>query len=261
MRWPPCCTRPTPATARPLTHIVENRYGIVAEAADGAVYGGGIYDGHFNVDPMHDNNGIIRIYGLSLFHPRLHDVFMIGLASGSWAQVVANDPNLRRLTIVEINPGYLPLVRERPEVASLLKNPKVTIVIDDANRWLKRHPAARFDAIVANATYHFRANASNLLSVEFNRMIAAHLNRGGVYLYNTTDSQRVQRTGCESFRFGYRFFNFMLTGNDPIPIDSAEWRKTLTAYRIDGRPSYDLATPAGSRRWTSPWRSPPMPPC
>lgn len=224
----------------PFAELVENRYGIVAASPDGTVYGGGIYDGQFNTDLVHDTNGVIRAYSLSLFHPAPRNVFMIGLASGSWAQVVANNPEVHHLTIVEINPGYLPLIRQHAEVATLLKNPKVTIIIDDANRWLKRHPRERYDAIVANTTYHFRSNASTLLSVEFNRMVAAHLNRGGIYMVNTTESARVALTGCESFRYGYRFFNNMVLSDDTIRIDGARWRNNLLAIQIDGRPALDL---------------------
>jgi spermidine synthase len=231
----------------PLADVVENRYGIVAVSTDGTVYGGGVYDGRFNTDPVRDSNGIVRAYALSLFHPAPRDVFMIGLASGSWAQVVANNPEVRRLTIVEINPGYLPLVRKQAEVASLLRNPKVTIIIDDANRWLKRHPQERYDAIVANATYHFRSNAATLLSVEFNRMIASHLKRGGIYMDNTTESARVAVTGCDSFHYGYRFFNNMVLSNDPIRIDGARWRINLLATHIDGRPMIDLKRSADAR--------------
>lgn len=235
------------ANSSPITRVVENRYGIAAVSKDGTVYGGGIYDGHFNTDLLHDNNGIIRAYSLSLFHPAPRDVFMIGLSSGSWAQVIAANPEVRHLTVVEINPGYLPLIQERSEVRSLLRNPKVTIIIDDANRWLRRHPHTRYDAIVANATYHFRANASTLLSQEFNQMIGTHLNRGGVYLYNATGSERVERTGCEDFRHGYRFFHFMLVGNDPIAPDAARWERNLLATRIDGRPILDIARPETHR--------------
>ena len=53
----------------PLVHIVENRSGIITVAADGAVYGNGMYDGRFNTDLTHDTNGIVRPYALSLFHP------------------------------------------------------------------------------------------------------------------------------------------------------------------------------------------------
>ncbi|HEX4861264.1 MAG TPA: fused MFS/spermidine synthase [Rhizomicrobium sp.] len=229
------------ANAAPLSRVVENRNGIVVVDQDDVVYGGGIYDGRFNVSLTNDTNGAIRPFALSLFHPAMHDVFMIGLASGSWAQIIASNPDVRHLTVVEINPGYLPLIAERPEVRSIMHNPKIEIVIDDAHRWLKRHPDRKFDAIIANATYHFRANASNLLSVEFDRLIAEHLARGGFYLYNPTQSPRAQRTGCAGFRHGYRLFNFMLVANDPIAVDPQHWRGVLTAYRIDGRPVFDSA--------------------
>ena len=114
-----------------MKHVVENRNGIVAVTADDAVFGGGVYDGHFNVDPANDKNFVIRAYVLSLFHSHPKRTFMLGLASGSWAQVIANNPEVESLDIVEINPGYLPLIAQYPEVSSLLHNPKVHIYIDD----------------------------------------------------------------------------------------------------------------------------------
>ena len=39
------------------------------------VYGGGIYDGHFNIDPMHDNNGIFSgLRDSRSFIPHLKDL-------------------------------------------------------------------------------------------------------------------------------------------------------------------------------------------
>jgi spermidine synthase len=220
----------------PLARIVENRDGIIAVSSDGIVYGGGIYDGRFNIDLVHDTNGIIRPFGLSLYHSTPRDVLMIGLSSGSWGQVISNNPEVERFTIVEINPGYIQMIRERPEVSSLLKNPKVRIVIDDGRRWLKRHPEQRFDAIMANTSYHFRANATNVLSIEFDNLIRAHLKHGGIYFFNTTDSERVQRTGCRSFRYGYRVLNHLLVSDTPIDLDVNRWRRNLMRYRIDGHP-------------------------
>lgn len=227
----------------PLVRVVENRDGIIAVSGDGTVFGGGAYDGRFSIDPVHDVNGIIRPFSLSLFHPHPRDVLMIGLASGSWAQVVAGNPEVAHFTIVEINPGYLPLIREQREVASLLDNPKVSIVIDDGRRWLKRHPQARFDAVVANTTYHFRANATNVLSREFNAMIRAHLKPGGIYMFNATDSLRAARTGCESFAHGYRVLNNLVLSDAPFDLDAARWRANLLATRIDGRPALDVRRP------------------
>ncbi len=226
--------------ARAFARIVENRSGIIAVTADGIVFGNGMYDGRFNTALTHDTNGIVRPYALSLFHPAPRDVLMIGLSSGSWAQVIANNPDVASLTVVEINPGYLTLIAKEPQVASVLTNPKVAIVTDDGRRWLRANPDRRFDAIVSNTTWHFRANVTNLLSAEFLDLIKRHLNPGGIFFYNTTDSTRVQRTGCLAFNDGARFLNHMVVSRTPIRWDFERWRRTLEAYRIDGRPVLDM---------------------
>ena len=224
-----------------LVDIVENRSGIISVAADGTVFGNGMYDGRFNTDLKHDSNGIVRPYALSLFHPAPRDVLMIGLSSGSWAQVIANNPDVASLTVVEINPGYVTLIAKTPEVASLLSNPKVAIVTDDGRRWLRANPGRRFDAVVSNTTWHFRANVTNLLSAEFLGLVKNHLNPGGVFFYNATNSDRVQRTGCLAFADGARLLNHMVVSATPIRWDFARWRRILEAYRIDGRPVFDLS--------------------
>ncbi len=229
------------ALAKPFTHVIENRSGIITVDTDRTVFGNGMYDGHFNVDLKHDNNGIIRPYALSLFHPSPRDVLMIGLSSGSWAQVIANNPSVRTLTVIEINPGYGKLIAQVPEVASLLTNPKVTIVNDDGRRWLHLNRERHFDAIVSNTTWYFRANVTNLLSAEFFALVKDQLNPGGILFYNTTDSDRAQRTGCLAFGNGARFTNHMVVSPAPIAWDFQRWRRTLAAYRIDGEPQFDPA--------------------
>src|ERR1700733_984922 len=97
--------------------IVEGRSGAIGVTPNGAVFGGGIYDGRFNVDLVYDVNAVARPYALGAFDPLPRRVLMIGLGSGSWAQVVANHPQLEELVVVEINPGYLKLIPRYPAVA------------------------------------------------------------------------------------------------------------------------------------------------
>jgi spermidine synthase len=229
-----------------FSHVVENRNGIITVDTDGTVFGNGMYDGRFNTRLQDDRNGIIRPYALSLFHPAPRDVLMIGLSSGSWAQVIANNPAVTSLTIVEINQGYLSLIAGQPEVASVLRNPKVIIITDDGRRWLSHHPERRFDAIVSNTTWNFRANAANLLSTEFLGLARQHLNPRGIMFYNTTDSERVQRTACLTFPYGARFSNHMVVSETPIDWNFARWRQTLESYVIDGQKQFDLQN-AGDR--------------
>jgi spermidine synthase len=221
--------------------VLENRSGIIAATDNGIVYGHGMYDGRFNTDLKHDTNGIVRPYALSLFHPAPRDVLMIGLSSGSWAQVIANNPDVASLTVIEINPGYLALIESEAEVAPVLSNPKVKIITDDGRRWLRANPAKRFDAIVSNTTWHFRASATNLLSVEFLDLVRHHLKPAGVFFYNTTESDRVQRTACLEFAYGARLNNHMVVSDAPIAWDFRRWRHTLETYRIDGQPVFDIS--------------------
>lgn len=228
-------------TSAKFVDVVENRSGVVTVNADHLVFGGGKYDGAISVDLVDDRNFLVRPVSLALFHGKPRKVLMIGLATGAWAQIVANHPDVESLMIVEINPGYLGLIQKYPEVAGILTNPKVKIVIDDGRRWIKRHADSRFDAIVQNTTFHYRPNITNLLSTEYLELVRNLLNPDGVFIYNTTGSTRAQRTGCLAFPDGVRELNAMVLGKSTLQTDHDRLRKVLADYRINGRPLFDLA--------------------
>lgn len=224
-------------------YIVENKSGVITVQGDDKIFGGGIYDGVFSTSLVNDQNMVFRAYALAGYHPAPKDVLMIGLSSGSWAQVIANLPGVERLTIVEINPGYLEIIPRYPAVASLLKHPKVTIVIDDGRRWMLAHPQRKFDAIVMNSSWHWRGHMTNLLGQEFSQLAQTRLNKGGTFQFNTTSSPNAKRTGCEVFPHGFRISNNLVLSNDPVAIDPVRWRAALLATRIDGQPVFDLRQP------------------
>jgi len=217
-------------------YVVENKSGVIAVTADDRVLGGGHYEGAYSTGLIHDRNGIFRAFSLSLWHAAPREVLQIGLSSGSWAQVIASHPQLHKLTIIEINPGYLELIPRYPEVASLLRNPKVEVDIDDGRRWLTRNRDARFDIIVMNTPANWRAQATNMLSVEFLQLAKKHLKPAGVLFYNTTDSGEVQVSGLRAFRYGFMLQRFLVVSDSPVTPDPDRWRRVLTSYRIDGRP-------------------------
>ena len=232
----------------PYVKVIENRSGILTVDRNRVLYGHGMYDGVFKIAPNDGGTDVTRPYALSLVHASPKEVLMIGMGSGSWAQIIANNPHVDTLTIVEINPGYVRLIAEEPLVASLLANPKVRVVHDDGRRWLKVQSAAKFDAIVANATWHYRANATNLLSTDFLTLVKSRLKPNGIMFYNTTGSSRVLRTGCTIFPLGARFMNFMLASNGTIDWNFNRWERTLENYSIDGKPIFG---PGGSAHQTA----------
>lgn len=219
--------------------VAETKSGVVTVAEDRTVYGTGVYDGIAEIDLMNDRNGLFRVTALAAVHPEPKSVLVIGLSSAAWTQILANLPGVESVTAVEINPGYLSVISDYPDVQSVLTNPKIDIVIDDGRRWLRRNPNRRFDLIVANTTFHWRAGASNLLSLEFLDLVRSHLRPGGIYYYNTTSSNSVQRTGASAFPHAARFEHFLMTSENPIVFDRQRWRQALSDLAVDGQKLFD----------------------
>lgn len=227
--------------------VVENRSGVIGVTADGAVYGSGVYDGMFNIRlERAGENFIQRAYAIAAFHPAPRRVLLIGLSSGSWAAVIANQPGVRELRAIEINPGYLPLIARHPPSDGLLHDPRVHIEIDDGRHWLQRHPAERFDLIVSNTVYSWRANASALLSVEFMQLARAHLREGGVLYYNATEEPRAERTGATIFPYAWRLYNMMAVSDARMAPDLDRVAGLMRAERVYGAPTYDASNPANA---------------
>ena len=231
----------------PFAHVLENRHGVVAVSQRGHVFGGGAYDGVFSTSLTHDVNLVERALAVAALHPNPRRVLMIGLASGSWAQVVANLPQVEELVIVEINPAYLELIRQYPAVSGLLQNPKVKVVIDDGRRWLLRNPSQTFDFVLMNTTWNWRASVTNLLSREFMELARLHLAPHGILYFNTTGSRACQRTAALTFPYALRVLNFIAASDSPIAFDQTRWELALTTTRSNGEPLLDPSSPLGQR--------------
>lgn len=225
-----------------ITNLVQNKHGIVhtASAAGQAdvVFGGNLYDGRITIDMVSDPNGLARAYVLAAFHPAPRRVLVVGMSGGAWTRAVAGFPGVEQIDVVEINPAYLTLVGRYPEVAPVLADPRVRIHIDDGRRWLKRHPDAMYDLIVQNTTFHWRANAANLLSAEFFREVRQHMRPGAIVAINTTGSLDVYRTAQEVFPFTGRFHSFVYGADRDFRVPAAEALERLAACRVGERAAF-----------------------
>jgi spermidine synthase len=222
--------------------IVETRNGVVAVTTNGLVYGDGSLEARLSTDPKEgvNFNFLVPPFALSSFHSSPKKILMIGLGTGAWAEIIANHPQVEKLRIVEINAGYLQIIRAYSQVSGLLNNPKVEIMIDDARRWLLRNPEEKFDAVIMNTRHHRREHVSSLLSVEFLQLLRRHLNPQGIFLYNTTNSARALLTGVSVFPYGVRIRNCLVVSDSPIEVDDKRWKNSLLEYRLDDRPVFSI---------------------
>jgi spermidine synthase len=241
------------ASDRDYKHLVQNRSGILAvkpDARGDIIYGGGGYDGRFQTDPVGNANGIRRVFMLAALHPRPAEILEIGLSSGSWAQVAVSHREVRKMDIVEINPGYPEIIRHYPEHRSILSDPKIAYHFDDGRRWLRRHPEARFDLILMNTTFHWRSNSTNLLSREFLEQAKTHLHPGGFVYFNTTGSPEAIRTAAAVFRHIAVYSTFVAAGDSPFSLSTEERAANLLKFvHPGGAPLLDTSDRENRRAW------------
>jgi spermidine synthase len=226
-----------------MTHFIANRHGVIhtsrTEPGD-IVFGGNVYDGLAAVDVDTNPNHLERLYILAMLKPNLKSVLFVGLSAGAWVRAMQGFPGVERIDVVEINPAYIELIRAYPRLLPLLNDSRIHIHIDDGRRWLRRNPDSRFDAIVQNTTYHWRANAGNLLSREYFLEVKRHMNPGGIVITNATGSPDVLATAQAVFAYAYRYTNFVYASDQPLSPDPAG----LSAIR---RPDGSAFTLEGSR--------------
>ncbi|MEK7469426.1 MAG: fused MFS/spermidine synthase [Planctomycetota bacterium] len=221
--------------------VKENRNDVICVTADRLIYGGGAYDGAISTSLHGDQNHVWRAYAMAAWHPAPREALVIGLSGGAWSEVLAHLPGLERLTIVEINPGYLDVIAQYPEVAGLLRNPRVSIVIDDGRRWLRRHPDRTFDLVVQNTSQHWRAHMTHLLSREHLELVKSRMRPGALFFYNTTDSPEAQASALAVFPHAGMLRNFILVSDRPLVADEARYRRVLREFRLDGFPVWNFS--------------------
>jgi len=232
------------AANRPFTEIIESRHGVITIVDNKIINGNGAYDGMLETNPR-TGGDLYRPFFISAVHPAPREVLVIGMSGGAWTQILAHNPMVERVTVVEISHAYIELIQNHSLVSSILTNPKVHIVIDDGRRWLRRNPNRRFDVIVMNTTFHWREFTSALLGREFLELARSRLNPAGLLMWNCTGSARAVHTGMTVFPYTLLLGNNCIASLSPLVIDPERWRRVLRDYRIDGHPVYDLTTTDG----------------
>jgi spermidine synthase len=222
--------------SNPVTHFIANRHGIIHTVAgtDGdMVYGGNVYDGMTSIDVDINPNHLERLYMAAILMPSPKRVLVVGLSTGAWVRALQGFSGVERIDVVEINPAYVDLIRSYPQLLPLLQDPRIHIHIDDGRRWLRRNPLSRFDLVVQNTTFFWRANAGNLLSAEYFSEVKKHLDPGGIVMSNTTGSFDVLATAQAAFRYAYRYSNFVYASDQAL---TAALSGLWNVRRPDGAP-------------------------
>jgi spermidine synthase len=228
----------------PVAGIVETRQGIVVsyrqEQGGDAIFGGNVYDGRTNLDPRVNSNKIDRVLVLAALRPEPRRVLEIGLSIGTWNYLITGFPGVEAIDVVEINPGYLELMRNYPEQQRALSDPRLNLTIGDGRKFLRSRPDAAYDLVVMNMTWHWRAYASLLLSREFLGLVRSRMAPGAVLAYNATGSPDALYTAAAVFPHAYFYDNFVVAADFDwrTRFDDGKAIDELRRIRPEGKPLF-----------------------
>ncbi len=233
----------TKAEPGSIRYLVENRHGIIhvvrGENDADRVYGGNVYDGHTTTD-LHSNiNGMDRTYLLHVLAPAPKRVLVIGLATGAWVKVVTMNPSIERIDVVEINPGYEGITQNYPALNSIFSDPRVHIHVTDGRHFLRANQE-KYDLILMNTTWYWRAYATNLLSEDFEKIVRMRLNPGGLFAFNSTWSGDAFYTASKVFKYTFRYGNFIYCSDRDVLPEIRFAPERLAALSDNGKSVFDL---------------------
>ena len=205
-------------------HVIETRQGIIAafkdDKAGDLIFGGNVYDGRTNTDPRINSNGINRILVLSALHKKPKRVLVLGLSVGTWSYLLTGFEGVEEIDLIEIDPGYLKLIDQYPKQASAMKDPRMKLYVGDGRKILRHMPEGRYDLVVMNTTWHWRAYVSLLLSKEFLTLMRSRMAPDGMITFNTTGSPDALKTAMAVFPHAHLYDSFVIGG-------FADWREEM----------------------------------
>jgi spermidine synthase len=116
-----------------------------------------------------------------LFHPNPRRVLAIGLGGGITLRAMLHHPEVRSVTVAEIDPVVVDAARRwfAPYNDRALDDPRVRVVTNDGRNYIDG-TRERFDVITSEPGDIWVAGVSGLFTDEFYRSAAAHLAAGGV---------------------------------------------------------------------------------
>jgi spermidine synthase len=170
----------------PVVHAERSRYQEIVLTRSMPLASGGVSDLrlYLNGDLQFSSVDEYR-YHEALVHPALAaargEVLVLGGGDGLAIREILRYPDVRTVTVVELDPAVVRLARTQPRIRSLngdaFADPRVRLIHADAFAWL-RNNAHRYDAVVVDLPDPDETATAKLYSVEFYALLRPALAPG-----------------------------------------------------------------------------------
>jgi spermidine synthase len=120
-------------------------------------------------------------------HPEPHSVLIIGGGDGGLARDVLKCPQVKQVTLVEIDPMVIEAARQYlPTHTVALDDPRLTLVEEDGNLFLDRAAPGTYDVILVDSTDPEGTGPGLVLyTPEFHQKLYRALKSDGLYVQQT----------------------------------------------------------------------------
>lgn len=130
-------------------------------------------------------------------HPDPRRVLVLGGGDGLAVRLLLKDPRVEEITLVELDPGMIELFRDHQELARLndgaLRSPRVTVIEQDAFRWLDQEPGI-FDLALVDFPDPSNYAVGKLYTDHFYRRLTEHLTPEGLFVVQSSSPLAARRT-------------------------------------------------------------------
>jgi spermidine synthase len=130
--------------------------------------------------------------------PKARETLVIGFGTGAIVESLIGMREVERVTLVELSSGLLEHLGGIPFIRPILDDAKLTIVIDDGRRFLRRENR-KFDLVLTDPLRTTTASAGNLYSVEFLELIRSRLTERGALMMWMDELNVVPRSVASVF--------------------------------------------------------------
>ncbi len=167
------------------------------------------------------------------FAPHAKRALVIGYGTGSTLETVLKMDTLEEIVLVELNGTLITNLKKIPFFAGMLKDPRLTVVIEDGRRYLLRS-GEKFDLVLIDPFRTVQGYSNNLFSKEFFEIVRAHLSLGGVFMVWMDEIMIVSKTAATVFEDARLYLRndggFCIASNRRLTPDDKTLRRVLARF-------------------------------
>ncbi|GEM_PF-310027 len=163
--------------------------------------------------------------------PDAKTVLIIGLGAASITELVLQNPQIKKVTLVEISSSNLANIGKSP-LGPRLKDPRLVTIHDDGRRILLSSKE-KYDLILLDPLRATEAYSNNIYSREFFKLAKEHLSADGIMMLWLDEHHVIPNTVANVFDH-LRVYNFFLiASNSEFKTDSKATAAVLANYTKD----------------------------